>query len=53
MFIANQPAIISSLNSHDTIFLVHYAAPFVGDSDDIVELLATVDGNGDLTPLCF
>ncbi len=49
--IASLSSAVIGLDGHDTIELTRDTASLIGDGDDIVELLATVDRNGDLTPL--
>lgn len=46
-------AAINDLHANHPIELARDTAPLIGDGDDIIELLAAVDGDGDLTPLCF
>ena len=50
LLIDTSAMIIIGLDVQDAILLAHDADPVVGDGDDIVELLAAVDGNYDLTP---
>jgi hypothetical protein len=44
-------SIIAGLDGYDAVVLALHADPLIGDGDDVIELLATVNRDGYLTPL--